>query len=201
MGYYVRVLSTSAELIPLSALQLELTKNKLRAKLSVEAGVPERWEQLILRHARGPDIAAIERNPVEDGSLGSNELAEFADEVTNCKPASAAKWLQGYFRRVRCIYAFQVLSGADYTKGWDILGAIKNRIWASAPSIIQADAEGFSNEEGYHIVWQFKDSVSGSWWMGVLRDARWVHFQMDLGNPLHREAFWRGEVPSGAKFA
>lgn len=47
-----------------------------------------------------------------------------------------------YFPRVRCIYAFQVLSGSDYKNSWEILDAVKNHIWSAAPSILQADNEG-----------------------------------------------------------
>jgi hypothetical protein len=196
MGYYLRVLSTSAEPIPLSVLKGELQKHKLRATLSLEVGTHDNWEQIILGHVDGPEIATIERNLVKKGSLGSEELAELADNVADCKPANAVRWLLDYFPKVRCIYAFQVLSGTEYKNGWGILSTIKDCIWAFAPSIIQADAEGFSNEEGYHILWQFSDSVEGNWWMGVLQEERWVHFQMDLGNSGHREAFFRGEVPS-----
>jgi hypothetical protein len=154
-----------------------------------------------LSHADGREIASIERNLVQHGSLGSEELAEFADEIPDCKPANAAKWLLEYFPRIRCIYAFQLLSGTEHKNGWEILGAVKNRIWSFAPSILQADSEGFTNEDGYHILWQFSDSVEGDWWMGVLRDGQWKHFQMDLGNQMQREAFFRGEVPDGAKLA
>ena len=69
------------------------------------------------------------------------------------------------------------------------LSAVKNRIWSFAPSILLADNEGFSNEDGYHILWQFSGSVNGPWWMGVLCDDHWRHFRMDLGNREHREAF------------
>lgn len=201
MGCYVRVLSTSADCVPLSALQSTLEKNKLRATISADDGAPDDWSQLVLSHADGREIACIERNLVQDGSLGSDELAEFTDEVSDCKPANAAKWLLDYFPRVRCIYAFQVLSGTDHKNGWEILGAIKNRIWSSSPSVLQADQEGFSNEDGYHILWQFSDSVDGDWWMGVLRDGQWNHFQMDLGNRTHREAFFQGQIPDGATIA
>ena len=64
-------------------------------------------------------------------------------------------------------------------------------------AVIQADGEGFTNEEGFHIVWQFSDSVSGPWNMGVLQDGTWHHFKMDLGDPGHREAFLNGEMPDG----
>src|SRR5687768_6608495 len=198
MGYYVRVLSTSTDCVSLSELQATIKKEKLRATLSADAG-PEDWEQLILSHADGRAIASIERNLVEEGSLGSDELAEFAEEVAECKPVNAAQWLLEYFHRIRCIYAFQVLSGTDHLNGWEILEAVKNRIRTAAPSILQADNEGFSNEEGYHILWQFSDSVDGDWWMAALQDGRWKRFEMDLGNPKHRESFFQGQIPDGAK--
>ena len=199
MSYYVRVLSTSADCIALSALQSALENDKLQATLSVDDGASDDWTQLILRHADGREIASIERNLVEEGSLGSEELAEFADEVAECKPANAAKWLLDYFPRVRCIYAFQVLSGCDHQNGWEILGAVKDRIWSAAPSIFQSDNEGFSNEEGYHILWQFSDSVDGDWWMAVLSGGEWSPFQMELGNRKQRESFFRGQIPKDVK--
>jgi hypothetical protein len=199
MGYYVRVLSTSADCVSLSALQSTLEQDKLRATLRTEEGAADDWTQLILCHSDGREIASIERNLVEEGSLGSEELTEFAEEVAECKPTNAAKWLLDYFPRVRTIYAFQVLSGTDHKNGWEILGAIKNCIWSAAPSILQADNEGFSNEDGYHIVWQFSDSVDGESWMAVLQKGQWNPFQMDLGNPKQRESFFRGQIPSGAK--
>jgi hypothetical protein len=106
-----------------------------------------------------------------------------------------------YFPKIQCIYAFQLLGGTDHKNGWEILGAIKTLIWSGAPSILQADAEGFSNEDGYHVLWQFSDSVEGDWWMGVLQEGQWKHFQMDLGNRKQRDAFFQGQIPDAAKLA
>jgi hypothetical protein len=167
--------------------------------LSAEEGADEDWTQLILRHTDGREIALIERNLVEEGSLGAEELAEFADEVAECKPADAARWLLAYFPRVRCIYAFQVLSGSDYKNGWEILDAVKNHIWSAAPSILQADNEGFSNEEGYHILWHFNDSVNRTWCRAVMKEGQWNPFLMDLGDHKQRESFFQGQIPKGAK--
>lgn len=199
MSYYVRVLSTSADCIQLEELQTALKDSSVKATLSVDGGEPDDWEQILLSHVDGTEIAVIERNLVEDGTLGSEELEEFAEDVEECDPATGAKWLLEYFPRVRCIYAFQLLSGTEYKDGWDILGAVKDRIWSFAPSIVQADDEGFSNEDGYHILWQFNDSVEGEWSMAVLRDGEWKEFQMDLGNRKHRKAFLAGEIPEGVK--
>ena len=201
MAYYVRVLTTSAACVPLSLIRSTLEEHKLQATLTPAGHTPDSWAHLTLSHDDGTEIALIERNPVEDGSLGSEELGEFADEVGLCSPASAAKWLLEYFNGVRCIYAFQVLSDSDHKNGWEILGAVKNGIWSFAPSILQADNEGFSNEDGYHILWQFRDSVDGPWWMGVLEDGDWKHFRMDLGNREHRTKFQQGRVPEGVELA
>ena len=55
---------------------------------------------------------------------------------------------------------------------------------------------GLTNEEGFHVVWQFSDSVSGPWNMAVLQDDTWQNFKMDLGYPDHRAAFLNGETPA-----
>ena len=78
---------------------------------------------------------------------------------------------------------------------------MKDLIFTQVVGIIQADREGFSDEKGYHILWQFSNSVKRPWWMSVLKDGQWVRFQMDLGNRKHRAAFFRGQVPAGVKMA
>ena len=60
---------------------------------------------------------------------------------------------------------------------------------------------GFSNEDGYHVLWQFSDDVDGDWWMAVLQDGAWQRFKMDLGNESQRLAFKKGEVPDGVERA
>lgn len=201
MGYYNCILSTSSECVPLSDLESALRNERLRASLSRSETKGDDWTELVLSHEDGVEIAVIERNPVERNSLGADELAEFADEMADGKPSSAAKRLVQYFERVRCIYALQLLTGTDHRNGWDILSAVKNCIWAFGPSIFQADGEGFSNEDGYHILWQFRDSVTGDWWMGILENGQWKHFQMNLGDRNQRDAFLAGRVPVGVTFA
>lgn len=201
MGYYIRVLSTSKGCIPLATLQSALKQRNLEATLSGDEPASEDWEQLVLQHSDGVAIASIERNPVEDGSLGAEELTEFADSIADAKPAPAVTWLREYFKRVGCIYAFQVLNGTEHKNGWDILDVVRLRVWSFAPGILQADSEGFANEEGAHILWQFNDSVDGPLDAAILRDRKWLRFTMDLGNRKHREAFMKNEVPGGAQLS
>ena len=74
---------------------------------------------------------------------------------------------------------------------------LRAHLWERGDAILQADNEGFTNEEGFHIVWQFSDSVSGAWNMAVLQDGTWHHFKMDLGDPDHREAFLQRRSAGG----
>jgi hypothetical protein len=201
VGYFLRVLSTSAGCEPLAALESALAKENVRARLSLGAGEPDQWTELRLTHWDGREIAQIERYLVAPDSLASEELAEFEDEVSGCQPKSAAQWLSAYFQRVQCVYSFQALARTEDADGWRILRSVKDHIWSAAPAILQADGEGFTNEDGYHILWQFSHSVSGSWWMGVLQAGQWKHFEMDLGNAQHRRAFLDGHVPDGATMA
>jgi hypothetical protein len=141
-------------------------------------------------------VALIERNPVYDGSAGQDEIADFLEDTQDCKPESGVQWLAEYLAEVKTIYRFQHLQGADLVDGGNALHALRSALWERGEAIIQADGEGFTNEEGFHIVWQFSDSVSGPWDMAILQDGAWHHFKMDLGDPDHREAFQQGEVPA-----
>jgi hypothetical protein len=81
-------------------------------------------------------------------------------------------------------------------EGSAALHAIRHKLFERGESILQADGEGFTNDEGYHILWQFSDAVTGPWDMAVLEEDAWRNFSMDLGDPDHREAFWQGLVPA-----
>jgi hypothetical protein len=201
VGYYIRILSPSDKVPSVARIRTALTNKNLAGTLTGDPGSEDNWTQVILAHNGGPEIANIERNAASSNNLVSREIEEFLDEIKDCKPASAAAWLAEYLPTVRTIYAFQLLFGTDVKNGWEILGKVKASIFNQVGGILQADGEGFSDEEGYHILWQFSNTVKRPWWMSVLKDGEWVRFQMDLGNENHRAAFLRGEVPEGVKMA
>ena len=195
MGYYTRVLSKDEEFPPLDELAQFIRAEHPQFKLTLESGTVEEWESLLLSGMDGVEVAVIERNPVFDGSVGQDEIADFIEEIQDCRPNSGVQWLEDYLASVKTIYAFQHLQGSETADGGNALHALRSKLWERGDAILQADNEGFTNEEGYHIVWQFSDSVSGAWNMGVLQDGVWRHFSMDLGDPDHRAAFMRGSVP------
>lgn len=195
MPYYTRVLSRDGEFPPLDELAQFIRSEHPQFKLTFEEGTEDEWESLLLSGTDDVEVAVIERNPVFDGSLGQDEIAEFVEDIQDCKPKSGVEWLRNFLSQVKTIYAFQHLQGSETVDGSNALHALRSKLWECGDAILQADNEGFTNEEGYHIVWQFSDSVSGPWNMGVLQDGVWRHFSMDLGDPDHRAAFLRGSVP------
>src|ERR1700683_2003570 len=195
MGYYTRVLSKDEEFPPFAELAQLIRVDHPEYRLTIEEGNEEEWEILLLSDIDEVEVAVIERNPVFDGSVGQDEIADFIEEIQDCKPNSGVQWLEEYFASAKTIYAFQHLQGSETADGSNALHALRSRLWERGDAILQADGEGFTNEEGYHIVWQFSDSVSGAWNMGVLQDGVWRHFSMDLGDPDHRAAFMKGSVP------
>ena len=58
---------------------------------------------------------------------------------------------------------------------------------------------GFSNDDGYHILWQFSDKINGDWHCAILNEMNeWERFQMDLGDKVQRKEFQAGRVPARA---
>lgn len=194
MGYYMRILGTNPVEVPIDYLK------QCASPAVIESDDPtDSWDHLLLKHPSGQEIAVIERSPVVEDEVGAEEIEEFLADITSCRPASAVKWLQNYLLSVKVIYAFQLLSGTDVDDGWTRMHAVYDAIREAVGGITQADGEGFSNEDGFTILWQFSDRASGSWDVGVLVEGAWKHAEIDLGNQQHREAFWNGIIPANAK--
>lgn len=195
MAYYTRVLSKDEEFPAFEELAQMIRAEHPEFRLSVEEGSEEEWDVLLLSGLDEVEVALLERNPVSDGSVGQDEIADLLVDLEDCRPKSGVQWLEDFLGSVNTVYALQHLQGAETVDGGDALHALRSALWERGDAILQADGEGFTNVEGYHIVWQFASTVSGPWNMGVLQDGVWHHFTMDLGDPDHREAFLRGAVP------
>jgi hypothetical protein len=142
----------------------------------------------------------VQRLPVNVGDVGAVELAGLVEEARSAKPASTARWVEGFLGTVRTIYAIRVLRGADADGGWDAIHTLRGALWRAADAIFHADAWGFSNTAGDHVLWRFLDFATGDRQMAVLDErGHWRRFVMDLGNEAHRAAFLRGSVPEGAR--
>ena len=196
MAYYLRVLTPSSGAVSTAVLKEPLRRERAHLRPHIDSPT---WTALEVVGPSGDTLCSIERNVVEPRSPGEEEVTEFRDEIADCLPRSAAAWLAEYLLSVRTIYALQVHDATFARDGWGVVGSAHHAIWKAAGGIIQADGEGFSNEEGYHILWQFPDNATGPWNMAVVKDGRWLTFGMDLGNAAHRHAFKEGEIPEGVQ--
>lgn len=201
MEYFIRVLGTQDPDIHMDELMEGLVAENLSAKFAFDEGEdPGNWTVIDILNEEGDHLAQLERNPVVAGELGQEELDEFRESVGEDKPATAAKWLTAYFDKVKVIYAIQMLDAAFEGGNYEIVTNIKSTIWNKVGGILQADDEGFSNEEGYHILWQFADDVTGKWSCAVLNDkGAWEQFVMELGDKTQRKEFMEGKVPAKAE--
>jgi hypothetical protein len=58
------------------------------------------------------------------------------------------------------------------------------RLWNKSGGILQADTEGFSHEDGYHILWQFERDHDSAWAMAVLNEhGDWEAFEIETQQP------------------
>jgi hypothetical protein len=197
MPYYIRLITKSNEVVTAKELASALMQMP-GFELVIEADGRGTWSEMLLRKG-SVDLCVLTRESDEDpGSLCQEELEEFQDEILDAHPQSAVHWLEEWLQHAHCISAFQILGGVKTDADWNAVYALRDVLLGRLGGIIQADGEGFSNEHGHHILWQFSDDVKGDWGMAVLDKAgHWRRFRMDLGNTAHREAFWRGEVPAG----
>jgi hypothetical protein len=198
MSYYTRVLSKRADVPSFDELSRALAEAAQGGTLSEEESEGGVWTSLLLSGPDGAPVATLDRSAVDGDSIGADEISEFLDELADCKPASGAAWVAAYLKSVKTVYAFQHLAESDEDAGFEALQALRAHVFGKGDAILQADGEGFTNEDGYLIVWQFDEDVEGSWWMAVLQNDKWTTFQMDLGDADHRQAFQEGRIPAGA---
>jgi hypothetical protein len=196
MASQVRVLAESDQKPSLAELRTVLGP---QVEVAVQEGDEQDWSLLVLRHKDGQEIALIKRDRVAPGELGAHEIEELVAELDGARPLRNAEWLKHYFSHVKVVYAMRPFSGTEVKDGMSAVLRAQAYFWKKFGGILQADGEGFSNREGYHVLWQFHGPQQGELEAAVMSDdGQWTGFVMDMGDPEQVAAFQRGEVPAGA---
>jgi hypothetical protein len=196
MSYFVRILTVADLHPPASALGDDLEG---LAQLRVTAGDDATWTKLVVASRGGVDVAEVVCDPA-DSEMGREELREFFEEIAAAEPVSGRRWVEAYLRRVKSIYAVQVLEGAAEDDNASVLEDFLSVLAGHAGGILQADFEGFTNEEGAQVLWQFPDDAEGPWVCAVLDEqGEWQPFEMDLEDAGQRAEFRAGKVPEHAR--
>ncbi len=207
MSYYIRLLSPSRTPVGIEALRAALAGLGAGDLVLIpedegeDGAAAPAWEALIAYTAEGDPIGLLTRDVVTGRAedLAGDEIAEFKEELEEALPKSGAAWVKAYLSRVETIYALQIMAAGLDERAAGAPGLILSALQEAAGGIIQADGEGFSNEEGDHVVWQFDDDADGPRTAAVLTGKTWTAFRMDLADPAHRAAFLAGQTPPGAE--
>lgn len=198
MSYYTRILTPSADVIGFDDLEA-LLKSTYRVRLQLELGTVDEWEQVLVMWPDGRPAFQVERNPVKEGSLAEEELGEFAEWLASPEalPKKGAEWVAQYLKKVKCIYASQLMDFKN-PKVFEVQELFLATLHDNLGGIFQADHEGFTNEAGYHVVWDFADDAKGPLRVALQMGNGWVPFEIELSNPQHRREFLKGRIPPSA---
>ena len=171
MAYYTRVLSKDEEFPAFEELALFVRTEHPEYRLTIEEGSEEEWESLLLVGTDEVEVALVERYEVYDGSAGQDEISDLIEDLYDVKPGERRGVAQELISK-RCGRRFMrssICRGWETEDGGNALHGLRARLWERGDAILQADNEGFTNEEGFHIVWQFSDSVFRAWEYGRLQ--------------------------------
>ena len=194
MAYYVRLLTPGEKIIPFNDILLEIETVKL------VAGTEREWGKIEIADPEGHAIALLERKPVAS-EAGAAELAVMKKLAAGSEPENARAWVEKFLARVKTIYSFQLYPDAIGSHDWRVLGGVQNLLKDALSGIIQADDEGFYNEEGDYILWQMYPGAAGSIPAATLgENGEWISFQLNLNDDRAVARFKRGEMPRRGLF-
>jgi hypothetical protein len=167
------------------------------------AGGPKDWRQICITYTDGSWSFDFERYTVGGSGRWTQDLSFFNGWLGVREPVVNTQWLMQYLTRVRTVYMFRCSNSAPDSNlelVREIVDSLRHDDENGGESgLLYAELEGWSNENGHHLTWEFSDRVSGPWWMALRRDEGWETFQMELGNRAHRQAFKSGQVPAGVE--
>jgi len=190
MAYYVRLLTPSSKVVEFAAVAQQGTTIRLAE------GTEAQWNRIEVFEPEDNLIAKVERIAAADDKFDSI-LAGLRDSLQDGCPESARQWIRNYLFQVRAVYVFQLLSDNITTREqWQTLGRIQNLLKDALAGIIQADSEGFYNENGDYILWRMYAGAKGFIPAAVLDEkGEWVNFALNISNAKAVESFKQGLPP------
>ena len=168
------------------------------------SGKPKDWRQIHVKYPDGSWSFDFERYTVGGSGKWAEDLDFFRGWLGVVEPAVNTQWLTQYLTRVQTVYMFRCASSAP-AGTLDLVNEIVDSLRHDDENVgghsglLYAEGEGWSNEGGQHLTWEFSDRATGLWWMALSCDEGWTVFQVELGNREHRSAFKAGKVPTGVE--
>ncbi len=200
MGQIVRILTKDEKFIPLNDIRNYLYLKNLKCSLKLEFGTEAQWKEVSVQ-CDGIEIFFIERDSIKDDAIAKKELKDFKKILKKATPTTSSEWLQNYIKDVEVIYAIEIFPEISQYSGWEVLSSIQSFIFKQMNSaIVQSNNEGFTNEDGFNILWQFTSkNLKGKCYSAILdKSGAWVPFIMDLTNEDQILDFQDGLIPNDA---
>lgn len=210
MAAFVRILGINDSCVDI----LDLSDYLEEKGLTVLMGVPktektDNWTELGVYNGENECVMFVLRSIVAAGQEGGEELDRLREQLEQARPDSAAKWLGQYFENIRVIYSFDfVYNNRSFPEVWDLNGALNNFELADAVlkyilkhsgGIMQTDGDGYTNEAGDMILWQYEGTVSTRRNGAVLdSQGNWMSFNMDAADATQLAEFLEGKRPRNA---
>jgi len=191
MSYYTRVFSRASTVPSFDALSALIGAAGFTAHRD--------GRQLAALDSNGALVFELDLSVRGGNGLLEDEITEFDDALDELEPRSGANWAREFLAGTTWVVGFLHGEAGFGDDAFALVEAVRERLFALGPAIIQADGEGFTNTDRPQIVWDFDDGATGDWTCAVRVDGAWVGFVMDLGNEAHRAAFKAGRVPEGAR--
>jgi hypothetical protein len=190
MSYYVRLLTAAEKTVPFSEIEKQGNYFKL------VSGSSALWDKIEIYEPENNMISVMERLPLSAGGPAETTMAQLKSAVGNSYPVNAREWLRKYLSTVKTIYTFQLLAENITKDGWPVMGRVQNLLKDTLTGIIQADNEGFYNEDGDYILWQMYAGAAGTIPVATLdASGEWIAYQLRLDDDLATDQFKQGLPP------
>jgi hypothetical protein len=162
------------------------------------AGTPQDWREITVKDSRDWWWFNVERYPaVRGGERWDGDLEFFRSWLAIGKPEVNARWMEEYLNCVRTVYQFTCSISCPETNIDCVNHLVRALRNDGLRGMLYAELEGWMNEFGAHITWEFRGNVSGDCLMAIRQPAGWVYFPIELSSPEQSEAFKSGLVPVG----
>ena len=180
---------------------------------SDEEDYPGSWPSLTLFLDNGEPVVEIEKYRVADQAFQDaiqDTVRALLDDKAPVKPASAVKWLCQFMTRVKVLYEFRPMQAVKTEEGWQIFNEVWTNLHKQLPGIVHLEDEGFTNEDGAQITWEYPDEGgehadaaltasenTGELKVAVLNPAgqEWIEYTLSLANQEQRLQFMAGKAP------
>lgn len=199
MDFFIRLFSKTDKRLQREVLLGAFYNQKNRKGIVIEEEKTSTHNHFLVKKKNKELLMIIELLPKlkdEDNA----KLNEIIFSLKEKKPKNSAKWMEKYLKKTKSIYEFVPLLDLESAEDWDIVTELYHEAWVYLRGVYQIKDEGFTNESGDIILWDFPFSATGQRVMAVKTiTGRWKTFLMDLESTIQRKSFFRGRLPKKTK--